>query len=454
MKKVALTLAAIAAATVFAPEASAVPVFARQTGMACSACHYQHFPLLNGFGRAFKNSGFTMMGAQGKVEGEHLDMPDRVNMGMFMTTYVQNESGQGVGSGGATAPAVIGTPGTGGEFSLFMGGRAAEFLGFIAEAGLGGAGASNGTAPANFVQTGGIVGATKMLMLFPVGDARIGLSVHSSNGQGVAYSFETLNTGAANTHKMMGNSGPSNQHVQAAYASQYLGTNTAATGASIVANNSMGFVNVGLWEMAGNALVNGANSLNLNYERVAGTFDFAGFDLGVGIQHFGGVSTVTNSSAVNALNNNTNLTPGLLNAPNATILDAQAQGDFAGMPVGLYVTYGRAAPSTGTDFNAFNLNSVAAGGTDKTSFNVAAEIGLIPHVATVQVAVRMAKNGMAPLAGVDQSGDNALMVGVTYELAQNIGLSLTGTQQSGSYWDQNPTAVGKTATTLLLETLF
>ena len=425
MKKVALTLAAIAAATVFAPEASAVPVFARQTGMACSACHYQHFPLLNGFGRAFKNSGFTMMGAQGKVEGEHLDMPDRVNMGVFMTTYVQSESGLDPVAGQVP---VIGTPGTGGEFSLFMGGRAAEFLGFIAEAGLGGGGA-----PVTLAPQGGIVGATKFAMLFPVGDARVGLVVHSSTGQGVAYSFETLNTGATNTHKMMGNSGPNGQHVKAAYAAQYLGTNTAATGASFVANNSMGFVNVGLWEMAGNDAVTGANALNLNYARAATTLDIAGFDMGFGVQHFGGQSTVSGALLTTAA---------AINAPDANIIDAQVQGDAANMPVGLYVSYGSAAASTATNGNPFNTSLTNT----KTSLNVAAEIGFIPHVSTVQVAMRMGhQNGLT---------DNALMVGVTYELAQNIGLSLTGTQQSGSFWDNQAAPVGKTATTLLLETLF
>jgi hypothetical protein len=31
-----------------AQDAGAVPAFARQTGMACNACHFQHFPALNG----------------------------------------------------------------------------------------------------------------------------------------------------------------------------------------------------------------------------------------------------------------------------------------------------------------------------------------------------------------------------------------------------------------------
>jgi hypothetical protein len=37
--------------------AEATPGFARQTGMACVACHFQHYPTLNSFGRAFKASG-------------------------------------------------------------------------------------------------------------------------------------------------------------------------------------------------------------------------------------------------------------------------------------------------------------------------------------------------------------------------------------------------------------
>ncbi len=432
MKKVVLSLAGVLAAAAFAPEASAVPVFARQTGMACSACHYQHFPLLNAFGRAFKSSGFTLMGAQGKVEGENLSIPDVVNFGVFTTTFFQTQSaGKTAGVTNAVAVDKWGTPGTGGELSLFLGGRAAEFAGFLAEAGLGGGGVAN---------TGGVVGAAKLALLFPVGDFRVGTVIHSSNGQGVAYSFELLNTGAANTHKLMGNSGPAGQHVKATSAAQYLGTNTAATGISVVANSSMGFINLGAYEMAGNSVVGGANNMNLTYIRVAGTVDIAGWDAGFGIQNFGGKSAVT--APVGSQ----------YNAPKATIIDGQMQGDLAGMPVGFYASYGSASASTATESNPFNLNTTALGGKSKTSFNVAAELGFIPHVSTVQVAFRKGNNGAAT-----NNGDNALMLGVTYELAQNIGLSFTRTQQSGSYWNTDAAGnevAGKTANTLLLEALF
>jgi hypothetical protein len=347
-------------------------------------------------------------------------------------------------AGTETGNNLIFTPGTGGELSLFIGGRVSDFAGFIGEAGLGGGGSTtttstgtvdttvpNAAAPVTTTSTnpaGGLVGASKLLLLFPVGDSRVGLSVHSSNDQGVAYSFETLNTGAAGTHKLMGNKGPSNQHLNATSAAQYLNTATAATGVSVIANNSTGFVNVGLWEMAGNEAVTGANALTLNYARGVYTTDLGSFDASFGIQHFGGESTVTAQK------------------PNANIVDFQAQAD----DLGIYASYGTAAASGTTgNPNTFNADTVNT----KSALNVAATY-VVAKGATVQGGLRFGK----------QYGytDNAIMVGATYELAQNIGLSLNYTTQSGSYWDTLATSAvggaadnaGKTATTLLLETLF
>ena len=42
-----------------APEAEAVPSFARQTGMACEACHTV-YPELTHFGRVFKANGYIL----------------------------------------------------------------------------------------------------------------------------------------------------------------------------------------------------------------------------------------------------------------------------------------------------------------------------------------------------------------------------------------------------------
>ena len=52
-------LAFLAASTALAPVAHAVPSFARQTGMACAACHTV-FPELTHFGRVFKANGYVL----------------------------------------------------------------------------------------------------------------------------------------------------------------------------------------------------------------------------------------------------------------------------------------------------------------------------------------------------------------------------------------------------------
>ncbi|HEY9189962.1 MAG TPA: hypothetical protein VIM88_03770, partial [Sulfurovum sp.] len=41
-------------------EVKALPAFATQTGMDCSACHMQHIERLNKFGRKFMASGMTI----------------------------------------------------------------------------------------------------------------------------------------------------------------------------------------------------------------------------------------------------------------------------------------------------------------------------------------------------------------------------------------------------------
>jgi len=437
MKKIALSLASVLVATAFAPEVSALPLFARQTGRACNSCHYQHFPLLTAVGQDFKNSGFTQVNGKGKFKSEDLSITDNLNLGVYTTTYFQSQAhGQVAGVDSGSGIDKWGVPGTGGELSLFLGGRVSDFAGFLAEAGLGGGAAA--------------VGPAKLVMLFPVGDSRVGTVIFTSPDQGVAYSFETLNTGAVAVHKMMGNGGPSNQHVNAAYAAQYLGTATAATGISLVANGGMGFINVAAYEMAGNDKVGGANNMNLTYVRAASTMNFGDWEAGFGFQNFGGKSTVT--CADNTPMGDIACVAGVTaNAPKATVIDGQLQGTLGSMPVGFYASYGTAAASTTTDYNQFNPNRDVDGGKARTSFNVAAELGFAPHT-TVQAAMRMAKNG----AAVNDT-DNALMLGVTYQLAQNILLSLHHTQQSGSAWNADAAGnknAGKTADTLLLQTSF
>lgn len=55
-----LVVVLAACASLFSMQAQAVPSFARQTDLPCSACHEGNFPALNSFGRQFKLNGYVM----------------------------------------------------------------------------------------------------------------------------------------------------------------------------------------------------------------------------------------------------------------------------------------------------------------------------------------------------------------------------------------------------------
>ncbi len=442
MKKVILSLAGALAATAFAPEASAIPAFARQVGVACQACHFQHFPQLNSFGRAFKNSGFTTIGAEPKVEGEHLSIPATLNMSMLVTAGYESVSKSGVA---AVAPATAGTtngkffaPNNGGELSLFVAGRISENIGFLTE-------------------LAGTIGGSpfKLPMFWDMGGAKVGLVAVGGNVP--AWSFETLNTGAVSTHRMMGNAGPNKEHINVTGAAQYLGTGAVkGNGVSFVANNEMGFVNIGKYDLTAVGASSNTNAMSTTYARAAYIFNAGGWDSAVGIQSFSGQAGAPVLVAV---------------APDskATIIDGQMQGEAGGMPLGIYASYGR-APVSATAGNIYNTGVGAGVGAvapaigtvglnDRKSFNIAGELGVIPNKATLQLALRSANNGSgtANVAAGQGDKDNAIMLGATYELAQNVGLYLTHTAQSGSAWNTpigGTEPIGKTVTSMTLEANF
>ena len=57
-----LAISAVIAAFAVPATSQAAAMYARQTGQACATCHFQHYPLLNEYGRAFKAGGYTQIG--------------------------------------------------------------------------------------------------------------------------------------------------------------------------------------------------------------------------------------------------------------------------------------------------------------------------------------------------------------------------------------------------------
>ena len=79
---------------------------------------------------------------------------------------------------------------------------------------------------------------------------------------------------------------------------------------------------------------------------------------------------------------------------------------------------------------------------------------MIPEKATLAIGIRRGKSGQA-VGGSNNASDNAILVGASYKLAQNIMVNLYYVSQSGDYWTQtNTDAVGAKQTTINLATIF
>src|ERR1700747_90049 len=132
-----LTATAVLAAALLAaaPRALAVPSFARQTGMACEACHTV-YPELTHFGRVFKANGYILTNTKqvrdvtGKKE-ELLSLAQTVPLSiMAQVSYSQMKTGvPDLAAAGAPGIAQNGTAGFPQQLSLFYAGKIAPNFG-------------------------------------------------------------------------------------------------------------------------------------------------------------------------------------------------------------------------------------------------------------------------------------------------------------------------------------
>lgn len=426
MKKVLLSVAGVMAATAFAPEASAIPAFARQTGMACSACHQTHFPVLNGFGRAFKASGYTLMGAQGRIEGEGLSIPDTLN-GAILFKYRYQKFNGGTPTAGAGKTAAPnendGMIQMGDEISLFFGGRIAETehftIGFLNE---------------NNLAAGGIAGL-RVPITSDLGTAKVSVIPFTTDSLGVGYGFELASNGIQRANRW-------SEMRRETSAVQYMADRGAdggaASGTALVVHNDLFFVNLSKWSssFAPGANGGGINSTGFgqNYIRAAVTPTIGDFAIIAGVGKESGKSYANLAKGDNT---------GFQVESNMTFADVQAHGELGGMETGIYAMYAKAPKCAdkvagGPKVCVHNNNML-----ERTAFTVGGELGVIPHTLILQASYRNAKNGAPSAADATKSEtDNAVTIGAIYELAQNVELhgyyaKYSGTTKSPQSTDTN-----------------
>ncbi len=390
-------------------ESQAVASFARQTGEACNTCHWQHYPTLNEFGRAFKANGYTLVGEQRTVEGEKLSFPETLNASLVMKLRYQETNGATTPGQRDTNNGELQFPD---EFALWLGGRVSNNIGFLLEGQLIDPDAS-------------FLASFKMPFMFDVGDVKAGVIPFTTDALGAAFGLELLNTGAVRNLRIM-------EHRKDMSAQQYIGTATAAEGFAFVVTDAQYFVNLSKWSPNHAAVANGLQngSPSATYFRAALTPRVGSWDLGAGFQSWSGSADVGGVGTV------------ALRDTEAWAVDGQAQGAIGGLPLGIYLSHAKADATTAAgNTNLFNSNPNA-----KSATAIAAEFGVLPHKATLMLAYRKGDNGKAT-----NNDDNAWTVGGTYQIVQNIQLQLNYSKYSGSAFDTLPApATGDQLVTLML----
>ncbi len=437
MKKIVLSLAGVLAATAFAPEASALPAFARQTGMACNACHQQHFPVLNGFGRAFKAAGYTMMGAQEKVEAEHLSIPATLNAAILLKyRYQQQNNGAKTINDGAGQGTGNGQWQIGDEFSLFFGGRVAENIGFIMENNV-----------ANVGGLGNIVAGLRLPVTFDMGGAKLSVTPFTTDALGISYGYELSSAGVMRANRWAEQRRDTSAIQFALSDGNGTGYTGAASGFAFVAQNDMGYINYTRWSpnfaMGANGGAAPSFDMKSNYLRIAATPTVGDWAFVGGIGMMSGTSEVGVTSGLAG-------TLGVANSANfatkGQFADVQAHGQLGGNDFGAYFTYAKAPAAGGTCGAgvavATGCNAYNEGAFDKKAWALGADYSVIPHTLHLGASYR---NGTRNT----NLKDNAWMVQAIYDLAQNVAVHAAYSSRSGSHY--TPTTVGKNETLLMLE---
>ncbi|MES9832676.1 MAG: hypothetical protein ABW139_10595 [Candidatus Thiodiazotropha sp. DIVDIV] len=379
-------------------QAAAVPAFARQTSMPCTACHFQHFPALNSFGRSFRAGGYTLTGGQGLIEGDDISLPLMLNASVITKLRYQKTNGNtddGSDYGQIEWPD---------EAALLVGGKLAKDAGFLMELGL--------TDANSFLSTKVHFNVAK------VGATQLSVIPFSTDGLGAGYGFELLNTGAQRSQRPI-------EERKGFSAAQALGLGSGeATGIALVASGHNYFVNYTPWIPGweeNNTTVKPSGLAH--YFRAAYTPFIGSWDTGFGVQVWSGDAEAKNHGDDTVI------------PTDGWVVDAQMQGNLGSMPLGLYGSFGQCSgtDATNTGLTHFADSSFCNGADDADSFAILGQLGVLPNKANVFLAYRTLDSGAD-----NDNKFNATTVGGNYLFSQNIRFELYYVKESGSGVDSNP----------------
>lgn len=367
---------ALLAATFLVPSAEAIPAFARQMGISCNSCHSQNgYPALNRFGRAFKRSGYTMIGTQKAISdnqnGAFLSITDTLNLSLNVKVgYVKGSDSQ--------TPATYEFPA---GLGFMIAGRVADNIGIFTEIGYE---SEDGNDPIFQLST------LVVPVVYEVADYTIGGVIYRTAEFGATASYDTLATGSKANGQTL-------EAVSATSAQSYLvdnaGEEAAAEGLGLyIANDT--------WYAVYSPYVPKTGSVSgitpAHYASIAYTPLVGSWDLGMSAQLWWGTAKWNDS--------NTSL-PKIEAKTDQFALNFQAMGEAYNLPLSFFATYAKAKQGS--------LYGDTSNSPEAATF--VAEIAPIAHVLMFTGGYRLADNGQ-----ITNSSDDAVLAAVKYFYKENV----------------------------------
>jgi len=384
MKKILLSAAAfslvVASSLALMPtKAEAIPAFARQTGASCLSCHFQTFPALKPFGRAFKMGSFTDVGDQALVEDDNLSIPSVLNASFVLRGNFTNVNAPGVGSVGTwTVPA---------DAVLMLAGRV-------------------GTNTGAFIEFDGTAANWQLLNSFDLGGFKLGIGAHNS-GFGASGVLEVSNVFGQHGGKL---GGKTISGIQAAGFAQ----GTVGVGTWI--GSDLGYVQLAL--VSPNAAATGAVNVGLNFGklvRVVGTFDLGGWDTLIG---FGSVTGTAGKQATAAQTAATGIV-GARIPMNIQFIDGQIQGDIGDMSLGIYADYAHVKGKTSNLGTGNFYGGGVMNGQTFDAYSVRAELEPVSGI-----LLGLGYGHQKTTVPTGQNSVKTLHLAATYSLYQNFDINV------------------------------
>jgi len=356
----------------FATSAFALPAFARQMGISCSACHSQSgYPALNRFGRTFKANGYAMVGVEKTISDDagknnFMSLTDTLNMSLMANMGYSKSS---------SSPTSINIPN---EASMFVGGRIANGVGTFTEMGY--------DAETNKFTLSNM----RLAFVKQISDYVIGIVPYLTDAGGPSSTTDMLNAGGVVSS--LGDMFSAQMYVQAPVSGD---EGVAAEGISAYIYND-------LWNAAYSKWIpkNGTakQAEFANFASIALTPQIGGWDVDFGAELWWGTSQVQND-----------INPLLLDrqSTDSYALKFQARGLIGKVPVSFYGAYAK-SKNNGDSVYVTSVN-------DKNAATVSTEVAVIPRVVMLSAGYRNADNGDAT-----NSSDNATLLGLRYFYRENV----------------------------------